>query len=116
MSGPKEYHGELIEGSFHSHQVPLPNAKKSHGELVALQKWLLSYHPAELFQADGSLVPEIMSIIPEVDELKLGRRKESYNAYVPLSLPDWREMIVEKGSMQSCMELVGKFLKEVVKE
>jgi xylulose-5-phosphate/fructose-6-phosphate phosphoketolase len=37
LSGPKEIHGEYIEGSFRSHQVPLPAAKTSVEELEALQ-------------------------------------------------------------------------------
>lgn len=42
-SGPKEIHGEFIEGSFHAHQVPLPKAKTDKEELQALQAWLESY-------------------------------------------------------------------------
>jgi xylulose-5-phosphate/fructose-6-phosphate phosphoketolase len=115
-SGPKELQGELIEGSFHSHQVPLPNAKSSDEELVMLQSWLSSYRPSELFNKDGTVVPEILSVIPEVEEKKLGQRKESYNAYVPIRTPDWKALAVKKGEQQSCMKAVGKFLKEVVKE
>jgi len=34
---PKQIHGELIEGSFRAHQVPLPKAKSDPEELKALQ-------------------------------------------------------------------------------
>ncbi|KAK0235877.1 phosphoketolase [Armillaria nabsnona] len=114
LAGPKSFHGELIEGSFHSHQVPLPNAKTSAEELAELQRWLKSYKPEELFTAEGSPVGEILSVIPEESEKKLGQKKESYKAYVPLDLPEWNDLAVEKGSQESCMKAIGRFLKEVV--
>ncbi|KAK0188698.1 phosphoketolase [Armillaria mellea] len=114
LTGPKEFHGELIEGSFHSHQVPLPNAKTSDEELAALQTWLKSYKPEELFTKEGSPIEEILSIVPIETEKRLGQKKESYKAYVPLDLPEWSDLGVKKGSEESCMKAVGRFLKEVV--
>ncbi|KAK0500499.1 phosphoketolase [Armillaria luteobubalina] len=116
LAGPKSFHGELIEGSFHSHQVPLPNAKTSADELAELQRWLKSYRPEELFTAEGSPVDEILSVIPEESEKKLGQKKESYRAYIPLDLPEWSNLAVEKGSQESCMKAIGRFLKEVVNQ
>ncbi|KAF7424227.1 hypothetical protein PC9H_009533 [Pleurotus ostreatus] len=114
--GPKAFHGELIEGSFHSHQVPLPNAKTSDEELSALHDWLSSYKPEELFTESGVPVPEVLSIIPEKAQLKLGQNPDSYSTYVPLITPDWKPLCGERGSQDSCMKAVGRFLKEVVKE
>jgi len=116
LSGPKLVDGEFIEGSFHSHQVPLPSAKTSDVQLKALQEWLSSYHPAELFSKDGVPNDAILSIVPEVNEKKLGQRKESYAAYKPLITPDWRDGCAEKGTQESCMKAVGRFLKEVIQE
>lgn len=112
--GPKAFHGELIEGSFHSHQVPLPNCKTSTEELGILQDWLASYRPAELFN-NGVPVDEILSIIPLEPTKRLGQKKESYDAYSPLDVPDWRTLCVPKGSEESCMKAVGRLLREVVK-
>ncbi|KAJ7454731.1 phosphoketolase [Mycena latifolia] len=116
LGGPKELHGELIEGSFHSHQVPLPGAKTSAEELAALQTWLKSYRPDELFTPDGVPVPEVLSLVPEAAEKRLGQRKESYRSYMPLTLPEWTSFCVELGTQESCMKAVGLFLKGVVKE
>ncbi|KAL0954571.1 hypothetical protein HGRIS_003531 [Hohenbuehelia grisea] len=113
-SGPKSFHGELIEGSFHSHQVPLPGAKSSAEELTALQNWLGSYRPEELFTKDGVPVPEVLSVVPDSTELRLGQKKESYKAFTPLQTPDWQPLCAERGSQESCMKAVGRFLKEVV--
>ncbi|TCD60297.1 hypothetical protein EIP91_010418 [Steccherinum ochraceum] len=112
-TGVKTLHGEYIEGSFRSHQVPLPEAKHDKEELALLQQWLESYKPKELFDADGKPNEAILSIIPEADDLKLGQKKEGYAAYTPLEVPDWKDTAVEKGSMQSCMKVVGSFLRIV---
>ncbi|KKK17479.1 phosphoketolase [Aspergillus ochraceoroseus] len=112
-SGPKQLHGQYIEGSFHSHQVPLPNAKTDGEELLALQKWLSSYRPGELFTAAGDVVDDIKSIIPS-DNKKLGQRPESYKNYTALDLPDWRQFCAEKGEQQSAMKTIGKFIDRVM--
>ncbi|TFK40130.1 phosphoketolase [Crucibulum laeve] len=116
LSGPKKVHGEFIEGSFHSHQVPLPAAKTSEEELHALQDWLRSYKPEELFTKGGAPNEQVLSIVPQVSSKKLGQRKESYSNYTPLFTPAWEDLCLEKGSQESCMKAVGRFLKEVVKE
>ncbi|KAJ6018860.1 hypothetical protein N7499_009958 [Penicillium canescens] len=106
-SGPKQLRGHFIEGSFHSHQVPLPKAKSDSEELGLLQKWLSSYKPQELFTADGDVIDEIKSVIPTADAKKLGQRIESYNSYVPPDLPDWKKFCAEKGSKESAMKVIG---------
>ncbi|KAF9466555.1 phosphoketolase [Collybia nuda] len=116
LSGPRVVHGEFVEGSFHSHQVPLPLAKTSDEELGQLQSWLESYKPKDLFSDSGAPVKEILKIVPENPEKKLGQREESYKAYKPLLTPDWRPYCADRGNQESCMRAVGKFLKEVVKE
>jgi xylulose-5-phosphate/fructose-6-phosphate phosphoketolase len=105
-----------IEGSFRSHQVPLPHAKTSEEELAVLSSWLSSYHPSELFNEDGTVIQEVLDLLPDVDEKKLGQRKETYDSYIPIKTPDWETLAVNKGEQESCMKAVGKFLKEVVKE
>ncbi|KAJ6466558.1 phosphoketolase [Mycena vitilis] len=116
LGGPKSFHGEFIEGSFHSHQVPLPGAKTSAEELAALQAWLKSYHPEELFTADGVPVPEVLSLVPESAEKRLGQRKEAFRGYTPLSVPEWEGFCSKQGTQDSCMKAVGRLLAAVVKE
>ncbi|TBU24036.1 phosphoketolase [Dichomitus squalens] len=115
-SGPKELHGEYIEGSFRSHQVPLPNAKKDAGEREILQTWLRSYNPKELFGSDGVPNPNILSIIPKEESKRLGMREEAYKAYTALSVPEWRDFAVEKGSAQSPMQVTGELLDAVAQQ
>lgn len=106
--------GKIIEGSFHSHQVPLPKAETDEKQLKLLQDWLKSYKPEQLFHEDGAPVDSIQRLIPNIDEKKLGQRKEAYKAYVPLKTPDWKPLGVEKGTQESCMKRVGQYLAEVI--
>ncbi|EED84261.1 predicted protein, partial [Postia placenta Mad-698-R] len=82
----------------------------------ALQAWLESYKPKELFDAEGRPNKKILSIIPERQEKKLGQRKEAYAAYTPLDVPAWKPFGVEKGTEASCMKTIGEFLYQVIEQ
>lgn len=112
---PKTLDGKYIEGSFNSHQVPLPAAKKSEEQLSLLNDWLSSYEPRELFTEDGQPVEEVLSIIPFRDDKKMGMRKEANANFRALDVPKWFEMGVQKGEQKSCTKVVGEFLHEVIK-
>ena len=86
--GPKMVHGEFVEGSFRSHQVPLPAAKTELEDLQTLQTWLRSYKVSELFNASGGITNTIDEIIPVDDKKKLGQNPQSYDAHEQLHLPD----------------------------
>jgi xylulose-5-phosphate/fructose-6-phosphate phosphoketolase len=58
-TGPKYVDGHKVEGSFHSHQVPLANFAAHPEHLVQLEQWLHSYRPEELFDPAGRLRPEL---------------------------------------------------------
>ena len=66
-TGPKELHGLKLEGFWRSHQVPLPNPKHDPEQLAMLEAWLRSYRPEELFDANGSLIPELQALSPTGD-------------------------------------------------
>lgn len=112
-SGPKQLHGQVIEGSFHSHQVPLPKAKTDKEQLRLLQEWLSNYKPDELFTSNGDVIDEIKSVIPEENSKKLGQSVEAYKSYVQPMLPDWKKFVVKKGTFASAMNATGKFIDEV---
>ena len=115
-SGPKKVHGQIVEGSFKAHQVPLAAAKTDPEELKMLQDWLLSYKPEELFKENGDVIDEIKSIIPENPERRLGQNKKCYDVYEGLKPMDWRKLAVKKGSSESSMKQVGKLLEQVVQD
>jgi xylulose-5-phosphate/fructose-6-phosphate phosphoketolase len=112
-SGPKKVDGEFVEGSFHSHQVPLMAAKSDKGQLAALQDWLLSYGPKQLFTKSGDVVDSIKAILPS-EQKRIGQRPETYKIHEVLNVPDWRKFGVEKGTPESCMKAVGKFIDQAL--
>jgi xylulose-5-phosphate/fructose-6-phosphate phosphoketolase len=110
----KSFHGQVIEGSFHAHQVPPPGTKKDPEQFALLSSWLSSYKPYELFDEDGSPQASILKIISQIEEKRLGRRNEANTDPFPLNLPDWRTNAVEKNAQQSCTETVGDFLADAI--
>jgi xylulose-5-phosphate/fructose-6-phosphate phosphoketolase len=53
-----------------------------------------------------------LDLIPEDDKKKMGQIKETYDPYVGIDVPDWKQVGVEKGteasSMKQCGELMDK--------
>ncbi|OJD34820.1 d-xylulose 5-phosphate d-fructose 6-phosphate [Diplodia corticola] len=111
-SGPKKVDGEIVEGSFRAHQVPLAKAKSDPEHLKQLQQWLESYKPGELFCTDGTPNDTVLEMIPEKDHKKLGQVKETYKPYEGVNLPDWKKFAAEKGGEASCMKAIGELLDE----
>lgn len=111
---PKKVHGQFMEGSFRSHQVPLMAAKSDSSELKDLQTWLQSYKPEELFHKDGTVMQAILDIIPKDDSKKLGQQIDTYGSHEVLNLPDWKKYAVEKGGQASCMQTTGELLDQAL--
>src|SRR5262249_5757439 len=110
---PKEAHGNIIEGSFRSHQVPLPDAGKDASELASLHEWLASYKPQELFP-DGVVTDAVNPVIPYHKFKRLGQNPVSWNEHVGLEIPNWKAFSVERGGMASCLKSAGNFLDQVL--
>jgi len=118
-TGPKELDGKPVEGTFRSHQVPIPDVT-GPGHLEALERWLRSYQPERLFDRDGALRPELAALAPE------GERRMSANPHAnggvllhDLDLPDFRDYAVEvprpAASEAEATKVLGGFLRDVVK-
>ncbi len=67
-TGPKEVDGRKIEGTNLAHQVPLSGVKENPEHLRMLEEWMRSYHPEELFDAEGRLVPDLRALSPDGDK------------------------------------------------
>jgi xylulose-5-phosphate/fructose-6-phosphate phosphoketolase len=72
-TGPVELDGVPIEGTFRAHQVPIPDVRANPAHLEALDTWLRSYRPEQLFDREGRLVPELRALPPH------GTRRMSAN-------------------------------------
>ena len=64
-TGPTDFNGQKLEGFWRSHQVPLNNPRKDPEQLAALETWLKSYKPEELFDNDGRLHAELRKLSPK---------------------------------------------------
>ncbi|MBX6771049.1 MAG: phosphoketolase family protein [Chloroflexi bacterium] len=94
-TGPKEVDGYPVEGTFRSHQVPLPHARSDRRQLAALEAWLRSYRPEELFDERGRLRPELAALAPRGDR-RMGANPHANGGRVlkDLDLPDFRAYAV----------------------
>jgi len=63
-TGPAALHGKKLEGFWRAHQVPLAAPNSDPEQLGLLEDWLKSYRPWELFDANGTLIPELRALSP----------------------------------------------------
>ncbi len=95
-TGPAEVDGVPVEGTWRAHQVPLAEVRDNPEHLAALERWMRSYRPEELFDATGAPVSELLELPPR------GESRMSANPHAngglllrDLVLPDYREYAVE---------------------
>jgi xylulose-5-phosphate/fructose-6-phosphate phosphoketolase len=95
-TGPRTVDGVQVEGSFHSHQVPIADPRSNPEHLRLLEEWLRSYRPDELFHPDGRLREEIAALAPEGDR-RMGANPHANGGALlrPLRLPDYRAYAVD---------------------
>uniref|UniRef100_A0A8H7MY69 Xylulose 5-phosphate/Fructose 6-phosphate phosphoketolase N-terminal domain-containing protein n=1 Tax=Bionectria ochroleuca TaxID=29856 RepID=A0A8H7MY69_BIOOC len=111
-TGPKKVDGDFIEGSFKSHQIPIPKPKENEGHLKLLQDWLSSYDAKQLIQ-DGKPIDTILNILPNDMSKRLGQFKMAYDSHITLDLPNWKTFAVKKYEHASAMQETGKLLDQV---
>ncbi|MBB5459533.1 phosphoketolase [Paraburkholderia sp. Cpub6] len=119
-SGPKQINGHKVEGSWRSHQVPFSDVRNNSANLEVLEEWMRSYRPAELFDAEGRLIPELKALSPQ------GPRRMSANPHAnggvlrrELKLPDIRAYAVDVQHagkvLQENTRPLGEFLRDTMR-
>ena len=118
-TGPKEVKGNVIEGTFRAHQVPISISRDNPENLRLLEDWLRSYHPEELFTSDGKLISELECMHPT------GNRRMSANPVAngglllkELRTPDFRDyaLNVKRGETNAQdMKELGKYVADLIK-
>jgi len=95
-TGPKIVDGKPVEGSWRSHQVPIPDVRTDDEHRRLFESWMKSYRPEELFDASGALAVELRALAPR------GVRRMSANPHAnggsllrDLIVPDFRAYAVE---------------------
>jgi xylulose-5-phosphate/fructose-6-phosphate phosphoketolase len=119
-TGPREVDGKPVEGSYRSHQVPLPAARSKPEQLKQLETWLRSYRPHELFDDTGHLRSDLAALAPQ------GARRMGANPHAnggillkALRLADFRKYAVAlsvPGSVEAePTRIQGAFIRDVFK-
>jgi xylulose-5-phosphate/fructose-6-phosphate phosphoketolase len=119
-TAPAELDGHRIEGFWRAHQVPILDVASNPAHLKVLENWMKGYHPHELFDEAGGLIPELKELPPR------GARRMSANPHAnggrlrePLRLPDFRESAVTVAhpgqSQAQNTHVLGQFLRDVMR-
>lgn len=117
-TGIKEQQGKPIEGSYRSHQVPALDVKTNPNSLHALEAWLRSYRPEELFDEQGRPQPELLALCPR-GELRMGSNNHTFGGRVrrDLNLPKLPDHATAgRGKASSNIEPSADYLKELVRQ
>ncbi len=118
-TGPRTVDGQAVEGTFRAHQVPIGAARDNDSHREALEGWMRSYRPEELFDTNGSPVAELVELPPE------GNRRMSANPVAngglllhDLDLPDFRNYAVDVLSHGSgeheATRVLGSWIRDVI--
>jgi xylulose-5-phosphate/fructose-6-phosphate phosphoketolase len=119
-TGPKEVDGLKTEGYWRSHQVPFSEMEKPEHVLL-LERWLQSYRPNELFDADGRLKPELAALAP-ADMRRMGANPHANGGALlrDLRLPDFRDYAVGVATpgdtIAESTRVMGTFLRDVMRK
>jgi xylulose-5-phosphate/fructose-6-phosphate phosphoketolase len=119
-TGPKKVDGLKVEGFWRAHQVPVADMATKPSHIKILEKWMKSYKAGELFDDNGSLIPELAELAPK------GNRRMGANPHAngglllrPLTMPDFRDYAIdvpEPGKViGEATKVLGQFLRDVAK-
>jgi xylulose-5-phosphate/fructose-6-phosphate phosphoketolase len=118
-TGPKEIDGRPIEGTWRAHQVPFAEVRDNPSHLNALETWLRSYQPEELFDEQGRPAPDLLELAPKgAARMSASPHTNGGQLVRELTLPDWRAYAVEVAApakgLHSAMTVAGAWLRDVV--
>ena len=64
LDRPKGGRWQASRGTWRSHQVPFAEMASKPEHIKLLEAWMKSYKPEELFDANGTLPPELAELAP----------------------------------------------------
>ncbi len=118
-TGPKVVDGLPVEGTFRSHQVPLAETRTNAEHRGQLEEWMRSYRPEELFDATGTLLPELQALAPQGDRRMSASPHANGGLLLrDLVMPDFRTYAVAVDAPAAfeseATKVLGGFLRDVI--
>jgi len=122
-TAPAEIDGHKVEGFWRSHQVPMADLQTNEAHLRILEAWLRSYKPEELFDENGTLLPELKALAP-TGNLRMGANPITNGGLVrkELRMPNFRDLtyaveVIKPGTIEvGNTEPLGRFLRDVMQQ
>ncbi|PSN09172.1 phosphoketolase [filamentous cyanobacterium CCT1] len=95
-TGPQEVDGHKVEGFWRSHQVPMGGMHSNPEHLRLLEEWMRSYRPEELFDEQGTLIPELKALTPAGDR-RMGANPHANGGLLrrALKMPAFQDYAIE---------------------
>lgn len=119
-TGPRTVDGRPMEGAFRSHQLPLTVRPDHPEDLQALDSWLHSYRPEELFDANGAPVPWLREGAPK-GERRMGANPHANGGLLlrDLRTPDFTQYALDvpaPGAVQAeDMAVLGNYVRDLLR-
>jgi xylulose-5-phosphate/fructose-6-phosphate phosphoketolase len=116
-TGPKRVDGKPVEGTFRAHQVPIAGVRDNPEHLAQLEEWMHSYRPADRFDADGTLVPELQVLAP-VGDKRMGATPYANGGRLlrPLMIPNVDDYAVDVSPRGATMAETTRPLGELARD
>ena len=117
---PARVDGIPVEGTFRSHQIPLPIDQDHPEHLQMLEDWLHSYHPEELFDANGAPAPILRALMPD-GERRMGANPHANGGLLlrDLRTPDFTKYALDvpaPGAVETeDIAQLGPYVRDVLK-
>ncbi len=119
-TGPHIVDGKQVEDTWRSHQVPFSELAEKKSHIRLLEKWMKSYKPRELFDAQGQFKPELAALAPK------GARRMGANPHAnggvllkDLKMPDFKAYAVKvtkPGKVTAeATRVMGIFVRDIMK-
>ncbi|MBN2513036.1 MAG: phosphoketolase family protein [Sedimentisphaerales bacterium] len=119
-TGPHIVDGKQVEDTWRSHQVPFSELAEKKSHIRLLEKWMKSYKPRELFDAQGQFKPEFAALAPK------GARRMGANPHAnggvllkDLKMPDFKAYAVKVAkpakATAEATRVMGSFVRDIMK-
>jgi xylulose-5-phosphate/fructose-6-phosphate phosphoketolase len=120
-TGPKSLDGKPVEGTFHSHQVPIMDPATNPAHLKLVENWLRSYRPEELFEPSGKPARQATAICPKAGK-RMGSNLHANGGALlqDLRMPDYAQYAVAvpgPGAVKAeNTRILGNLLRDVFRD